>query len=382
MIRKLLVALSAAVFTIGVVITVLGHCGSTWVVAPPTFGPTLTRSDCTTGGASTRTSKSVATTIHWTVGPALPIVVTDFGENKITTTSVIFGDGCKRCFPTFNAPEWIDLGNGVTEWSQKTWAVLVSGNNECFQENSTPLDNHYGRNCTVDEEVCENEFSWFWNPFSDSCQEEGPPECNLFPEVCENGQWSFEWCGCVGYNTPIVLDLNGNGFDLTNVDHGVPFNLNKIGGKEKLAWTSASSDEAWLVLDRNGNETIDDGAELFGDITEQPEPPAGEKKNGFRALAEYDRVSNGGNANGQIESEDSVFRSLRLWQDANHDGLSEPSELHTLPTENVAAIELDYKSSKKSDSHGNQFGFRAKVKNSQGHQLGRWAWDVYLLRAP
>ena len=32
------------------------------------------------------------------------------------------------------------------------------------------------------------------------------------------------------------------------------------------------------------------------------------------------------------------------------------------------------------DKHGNQFSFRAKVKNSQGHQLGRWAWDVYLVK--
>jgi hypothetical protein len=131
MIRKLFVALSAAVFTIAVVITILGHCGSTWVALPPTFGPTLTRSDCTTGVGSTITSKSVATTIHWTVGPPLPIVVTDDGENKITNFNLFFPDECKRCFPRFNAPEWIDLGDGVTEWSQKTWKVLVSGNNEC-----------------------------------------------------------------------------------------------------------------------------------------------------------------------------------------------------------------------------------------------------------
>lgn len=61
MIRKLFVALSAAVFTIAIVITILGHCGSTWVALAPTFGPQLTRSDCTTGGGSTRTTKSVET---------------------------------------------------------------------------------------------------------------------------------------------------------------------------------------------------------------------------------------------------------------------------------------------------------------------------------
>ena len=179
-----------------------------------------------------------------------------------------------------------------------------------------------------------------------------------------------------------MLDLNGNGFDLTNAQHGVSFNLNASGGKEKLAWTASSSDDSWLVLDRNGNGTIDDGTELFGDVTAQADPPAGQKKNGFRALAEYDKISNGGNASGQIESGDSVFPRLRLWRDTNHDGLSQPGELYSLLSQNVAAIDLEYQYSKKTDNHGNQFSFRAKVKNSQGQQLGRWAWDVYLLRSP
>lgn len=162
---------------------------------------------------------------------------------------------------------------------------------------------------------------------------------------------------------------------------GVTFNLNNIGGKEKIAWTRAGSDDAWLALDRNGNGTIDNGTELFGDVTLQPDPLPGEKKNGFRALAEYDKTSNGGNANGQIDVGDSVFSSLRLWQDSNHDGLTGASELHTLQSQDLATIDLDYKDSKKTDNHGNQFSFRAKVKNSEGQQRGRWAWDVYLLRS-
>lgn len=229
------------------------------------------------------------------------------------------------------------------------------------------------------QQECEAQ-SWFWNPFTDSCQQDPPPPCDLIPEVCENGQWSLEWCGCVPYNTPILIDVSGNGFNLTSGTNGVNFNLNKIGGAEKLAWTNSNSDDAWLVLDRNGNGIIDNGSELFGDVAPQPQPSPGERRNGFRALAEYDKPSNGGNADGQIDNRDAVFAGLRLWQDMNHNGVSEPNELHSLPALNVAALDLAYKPSKRTDINGNQFGYRSKVKNAQGQQLGRWAWDVYLVR--
>jgi hypothetical protein len=68
-------------------------------------------------------------------------------------------------------------------------------------------------------------------------------------------------------------------------------------------------------------------------------------------------------------------------QDKNHNGISEADELHTLPSVNVAVFELDYKASNKIDGNGNHFKYRAKVRNGKGQQLGRWAWDVYLVKA-
>ena len=179
--------------------------------------------------------------------------------------------------------------------------------------------------------------------------------------------------------SPIVIDIGGNGFNLTDGAGGITFDIIGDGTMRQIAWTSVNSDDAWLALDRNGNGVIDSGAELFGNVTQQPLAPPGEKRNGFLALAEYDKAANGGNRDGQIDIRDSIFGSLRLWQDANHNGISELNELHRLRALGVAILDLDYKESKRTDEHGNQFKWRAKVKDVKGAQVGRWAWDVILM---
>ncbi len=114
------------------------------------------------------------------------------------------------------------------------------------------------------------------------------------------------------YSSPIVIDTLGNGFDLTNAVNGVSIDLNSNGIPEILGWTAPGSDDAWLCLDRNGNNTIDSGTELFGNFTPQPIPPAEEERNGFLALAEYDKPANGGNGDGKINRLDAVFDTFKV----------------------------------------------------------------------
>ena len=202
---------------------------------------------------------------------------------------------------------------------------------------------------------------------------------NTFQSRCADPTgYEPETCSCPdGINTsPIIIDVDSSGFSLTDAANGVDFDIAVVGFAQRIAWTSQNSTNAFLVLDRNANGMIDNGAELFGNFTPQPESS---NPNGFIALTEYDKTIYGGNGDGKISSSDLIFTDLRLWQDANHNGISEPAELHPLLSLNVAAIELDYKESKKTDEFGNEFRYRSKVKSLQGTNVNRWAWDVFLV---
>ncbi len=131
---------------------------------------------------------------------------------------------------------------------------------------------------------------------------------------------------------PLAIDLGALGIELTTLENGVNFDLDKNGFAEKTAWIGI--EDGFLCLDRNGNSKIDDGGELFGDQVELSNGAI--SVSGFEALADFDE-----DGDGVIDHNDTVWNDLRVWIDANHNGISDSGELKTLNELGVVNISLN-----------------------------------------
>ena len=146
---------------------------------------------------------------------------------------------------------------------------------------------------------------------------------------------------------PLVLDLDGDGVEVTALaGSSVHFDYDQDGFAERTGWVSP--DDGILVIDRNGNGIVDGAAELFGSATQD----------GFEVLETLDT-----NGDGVIDAEDEDFAELRIWQDADGDGVADAGELITLQEANIVAIELT-RTAVNGTNNGHGVGFQANFIRS------------------
>lgn len=143
-----------------------------------------------------------------------------------------------------------------------------------------------------------------------------------------------------GIASPIAIDLNGDGIKtIGSFTSVVDFDITGDGAKERTGWLSG--EDGFVAMDRNGNGRVDDATELFG---------GSERGAGYAELAELDD-----NNDGVIDAADAAYAALKLWQDANVNGVTDSGELRSLAEASVTVLNLSYTSQEVYD-HGNLIG--------------------------
>ena len=171
---------------------------------------------------------------------------------------------------------------------------------------------------------------------------------------------------------PLAIDLDGDGIEtIGSAVNPVLFDHNADGIRAGTGWVRP--DDAWLVLDRNGNGLIDSGRELFGVdtvLSGTPGVDAVYASTGFQALRTLDvgsgTAGSAGYGDNVFNALDAGFTQVRLWRDLNQDGVSQATELFTLAQQNIASISLNASSTNINLGNGNSVSGTAVVTRSNG----------------
>jgi len=132
----------------------------------------------------------------------------------------------------------------------------------------------------------------------------------------------------VSIGAPIVLDLDGNGVELT--DRGANHASIDLDGDEvadKTGWIG--SGDGFLVLDRNGDGKFTDASE-FSFVNDKPGA-----KSDLDGLSAFDS-----NGDGLLSNLDRDFAKFMTWQDADGNGQADSGEMKTLTEAGIASIGL------------------------------------------
>ena len=174
---------------------------------------------------------------------------------------------------------------------------------------------------------------------------------------------------------PLALDLNGDGkIGISPAPNGgAYFDHNGDGVSHKSSWIS--KEDGILAYDCNGNGKIDDGGELFGNFTQIKDKEGNQRlaKDGYEALKEFDS-----NNDGLIDNKDDKFKDLKIWQDANSNGISDEGELKSLDELGIASLSLNHNEVNEDLGGGNTLSLKGSYikKDGTAHSMGDLNFNV------
>ena len=223
------------------------------------------------------------------------------------------------------------------------------------------------------------DISYFLNPFDPNWEGKDPAWLENF----KGNLLDFkDFIGdLLGVNTtiqiydPLALDLNGDGkIGISPAPNGgAYFDHNGDGVSHKSSWVS--KEDGILVYDRNGNGNIDDGGELFGNFTQIKDKESNQRlaKDGYEALKEFDS-----NNDGLIDKNDDKFKDLKIWQDANSNGISDEGELKSLDELGIASLSLNHNEVNEDLGGGNTLSLKGSYTKTDGtaHSMGDLNFNV------
>jgi Ca2+-binding RTX toxin-like protein len=259
-----------------------------------------------------------------------------------------------------NEPDAVDPSETIKEGEDLSsdWAAIKQAMDDIESEGQDYSPTGKNSNATVDATLKradlpqpeQDDAGEYWSPGSGTDLPEGqaPEDDEIFPIKLPDwmfaaaayqsgsGGYNVSWGGGggwygVGFSCPLVLDLDGDGVETSRLGWGAAgsktyFDLDNDGFAERAAWIAGG--DGLLARDRNGNGKIDDRSELFGN--------GGGFADGFAALRALDS-----NADNAITAADTNFSTLRVWIDADADGVTDAGELRTLGSLGITRIDLN-----------------------------------------